>query len=53
MSRPRLLPEKTFPSYAYLPGKYPHPVRDPLGHSYRSDPVTVAVAEALGSDVFR
>ncbi|MER9174453.1 DUF309 domain-containing protein [Mesorhizobium sp. M0955] len=52
MFRPRLLPEKSFPSYAYLPGKYPHPVRDPLGHSYRSDPVTVAVGEALGSDVF-
>jgi uncharacterized protein len=53
MSRPRLLPEKSFPRYAYLPGKHPHPVRDPLGHSYRSDPVTVAVGEALGSDVFR
>ncbi|WP_245266715.1 DUF309 domain-containing protein [Mesorhizobium sp. LNHC252B00] len=53
MSRPRLLPDKSFPSYAYLPGKYPHPVRDPLGHSYRTDPVTVAVGEELESDVFR
>ena len=53
MSRPRLLPEKSFPTYAYLPGKHPHPVRDPLGHSYRNDPVTIALAEALGSDVFR
>ena len=23
-----------FPSYRYLPGKAPHPVRDPDGHSY-------------------
>ncbi|MER9560156.1 DUF309 domain-containing protein [Mesorhizobium sp. M0323] len=53
MSRPRLLPEKNLPTYAYLPGKHPHPVRDPLGHSYRNDPVTVPLAEALGSDVFR
>jgi hypothetical protein len=53
MSRPRLLPEKSFPTYAYLPGKDPHPVRDPRGHSYRNEPVTVAVEAALGSDVFR
>jgi len=54
MPRPRLLPEKSFPTYAYLPGKHPHPVRDPLGHSYQSDPVTVvAVEESLSSNVFR
>ncbi|WP_246462237.1 DUF309 domain-containing protein [Mesorhizobium sangaii] len=53
MSRSRLLPEKNFPSYAYLPGKHPHPVRDPLGHSYQSDPVTVAIDEALSSNEFR
>lgn len=32
--RPRLLPERALPSYAYLPGRFPHPVRHPLGHSY-------------------
>ncbi|WP_245318402.1 MULTISPECIES: DUF309 domain-containing protein [unclassified Mesorhizobium] len=54
MSRPRLLPEKSFPGYAYLPGKHPHPIRDPLGHSYQSDPVTVVtVEESLTSNVFR
>lgn len=54
MSRPRLVPEKNFPGYAYLPGKYPHPVRDPFGHSYQSDPATVvAVEDSLSSDVFR
>ena len=33
---PRLLPARAFPSYAYLPGKLPHPTRNPLGHSYSS-----------------
>ncbi len=32
--RPRLVPERAFPAYAYLPGKFPHPIRDPAGHSY-------------------
>ncbi len=47
LPRPRLLHEKSFPTYAYLPGKHPHPVRDPRGHSYRNEPVTVAVEAAL------
>jgi hypothetical protein len=25
---------RPFPSYRFLPGKHPHPRRDPLGHSY-------------------
>src|SRR5271163_4878592 len=33
MLRPRWLPQKSFPPYAYLPGREPHPVRDPRGHS--------------------
>lgn len=54
MSRPRLLPERNFPGYAYQPGKNPHPVRNPLGHSYRSEPLTVVtVEESLSSHVFR
>ena len=32
--RPRLMPDRKFPAYAYLPGRFPHPVRHPLGHSY-------------------
>jgi hypothetical protein len=48
-----LTAEKSFPTYAYLPGMHPHPVRDPQGHSYRNEPVTVAVEAALGSGVFR
>jgi len=32
--RPRFLIARSFPPYAYLPGRYPHPVRDPEGHSH-------------------
>jgi uncharacterized protein len=53
VSRPRLLPEKDFPPYAYLPGRHPHPVRDPAGHSYRNEPMAIAGEASLGSDVFR
>ena len=31
---PRLVPCRSFPAYAYLPGRHPHPVRDTDGHSY-------------------
>lgn len=52
--RPQLLPEKNFPGYAYLPGKYPHPVRNPLSHSYQSDLGTVVAVEgSLSSYVCR
>ena len=33
---PRYFPSATFPSYRYVPGVHPHPVRDPAGHSYHS-----------------
>lgn len=35
MKRRRLLPQRPLPDYAYLPGRLPHPVRDPAGHSYQ------------------
>lgn len=31
---PLLVPEEPLPPYAYVPGKFPHPVRDPAGHAY-------------------
>ena len=34
MTPRRLLPDRSLPAYAYLPGRHPHPVRDPGGHSY-------------------
>jgi hypothetical protein len=30
----RFLPDEPFPAYAFTPGRNPHPVRDPHGHSY-------------------
>ncbi len=30
----RYAPERPFPPYAFLPGRDPHPTRDPAGHSY-------------------
>jgi len=52
MLRPRWLPQKSLPPYAYLPGKNPHPVRDPTGHSYHVEPIPVAADASLGSDAF-
>ena len=39
---PRLVPDRALPPYAYLPGRTPHPTRDPDGHSYGSKPDTAA-----------
>ncbi|MGX5832147.1 DUF309 domain-containing protein [Mesorhizobium sp. 43Arga] len=52
MSRRRWLPEKSFPCYAYLPGRQPHPVRDPAGHSHHSEARPLATEASLGSDTF-
>jgi hypothetical protein len=52
MLRPRWLPQKSLPPYSYLPGKNPHPVRDPTGHSYHVEPIPVATDASLGSDAF-
>jgi hypothetical protein len=52
MLRPRWLPQKRLPPYAYLPGKKPHPVRHPAGHSYHVEPTPVAAEVSLSSDAF-
>ncbi len=57
MGRLRLLPDRSFPRYAYLPGNGPHPVRDPAGHSYGVQPVLVTASLdseefAWGQDLF-
>jgi uncharacterized protein len=51
----RLIPNRTFPRYAYLPGRFPHPVRDPRGHSYQvyEPPLSVTIETALSSDPYR
>lgn len=30
----RLVPDEPFPPYSYVPGRFPHPLSDPAGHSY-------------------
>jgi hypothetical protein len=32
--RPRLVPGEPFPLYSFVPGRFPHPVSDPAGHSF-------------------
>lgn len=32
----RVVPPGTFPPYSFVPGHFPHPVRSPEGHSYRT-----------------
>ena len=31
---PRYLPQRDLPPYTYVPGRAPHPIADPAGHSY-------------------
>ena len=31
---PVMLPGTPMPPYSYVPGKFPHPIRDPQGHSF-------------------
>lgn len=51
----RLIPNRTFPRYAYLPGRFPHPVRDPRGHSYQvhEPPLCITIEAALSSEPYR
>jgi predicted metal-dependent hydrolase len=39
-SPPRLVADLVFPPYAYVPGRFPHPITDPKGHSYGVKPPT-------------
>jgi hypothetical protein len=42
---PRLLPGEPLPSYAFVPGKFPHPESDPAGHSFGVPrPVVAAIS---------
>lgn len=31
---PRFVPDEPFPPYSYVTGRFPHPMRDPAGHSF-------------------
>lgn len=37
-SPPRFVPEIAFPPYTFVPGRSPHPVRDPAGHLFGRTP---------------
>jgi hypothetical protein len=43
--RPRLLPDEPLPPYSYVTGKFPHPIRDPNGHSFGLIPAACAAPE--------
>jgi hypothetical protein len=38
----RLAPERLLPPYTYVPGRAPHPITDPAGHSHGCDEVEVS-----------
>jgi predicted metal-dependent hydrolase len=44
---PRLLPDEPLPPYTYVPGRFPHPVSDPAGHSFgaAAEPVPTLAPE--------
>jgi len=44
-ARPRLAPEVPFPPYAFVPGRFPHPVSDPQGHQYSHTPEAVTAPD--------
>src|SRR3954462_11438154 len=47
---PRYCPERPLPPYSYVPGLNPHPISDPLGHSFG---VQEPAAEPLEESSFR
>jgi uncharacterized protein len=59
---PRLVPDQPLPPYSYVPGRFPHPIRDPAGHSFGHRGVPLAEFSAdqwsrckpylLGIDLF-
>jgi hypothetical protein len=40
---PRLVPERPLPPYSFVPGRFPHPVADPAGHSFGVEPAPPAM----------
>jgi hypothetical protein len=46
MTIPRLIPDEPFPPYAFVPGRFPHPVSDPTGHSFGQEPTATPLDPA-------
>ena len=49
----RLSPLRVFPAYAYLPGRFPHPLRHPAGHSFGVEFEPIVDPAVLDCDAFR
>lgn len=41
----RYVPQRPLPKYAYVPGRQPHPVTDPRGHSFGIEPTKLPPLE--------
>jgi uncharacterized protein len=52
LSRPRYVPTRAFPPYAFVPGRHPHPTRDPGGHSYANNETASELDFAWGVDLY-
>ncbi len=50
---PRYCPHKPFPPYRHIPGVTPHPIRDPLGHSYEPGGETSGLDAPLSPVMWR
>lgn len=42
---PRYAPDEWFPRYTYVPGRAPHPLSDPQGHSFGHAPATTTAID--------
>ncbi len=45
-SIPRFIPELPLPPYSYVNGQFPHPIRDPAGHSFGALPMSCDAPES-------
>jgi uncharacterized protein len=43
--RERLAPQEPLPPYAYVTGRFPHPTRDPAGHSFGAVPMACSTPD--------
>ena len=48
----RLVPDRNFPPYAFVPGEHPHPTKDPQGHSFGDSEATDPQAFEWGVDLY-
>jgi hypothetical protein len=49
----RLIPDEPLPPYSFVPGRFPHPVSDPAGHSFGVRPPPPAHLDPAGWEANR